>query len=465
MKFRPLLVFVLGLLVSVSLFSTETAAAPAMFKPGDRWVAVGDSITHSGSYHQWVQLYYVTRFPGFALDLVNCGISGDTADAAIKRYGWDIAPNLLSKKGSYASVMLGMNDVTRSLYSADLKDPDVAQKRRERIELHKTRMRELVGRLKKDGARVIIFTPSIFDDTADLERPYQSGVNSALGECAEFDRALAAETGAALVDFYAPMNAINRERQQANHAFTIVGPDRIHPGPPGHLVMAYLFLKAQGVPAEVAKLSLDYEDKKIVSASNGSAKKLSKKVSGKFLFTWTANALPFPIDAEAKPATTWVPFANDLNQEILQVTRLPWRRYLLQIDGIDVRAYSAKELAQGVNLAIESGTPQNRQAAQVMMLVKQRAKLVSEQLRRIAQVEHQSAPDIAHPVTADQMKPYIDKRLEDDSISAATRKILESYAAAKGQEATTRAEIARLEGAIRNAATPVKHEYILIPED
>ncbi len=461
MKLRPLLLLLLGLLVSVSVFAGTTPATPAAFKSGDRWVMVGDSITHSGTYHQWVWLYYVTRFPGFQLNVLNCGISGDTAEGAVKRYGWDIAPN----KGNVASVMLGMNDVGRSLYNAELKDPDIAQKRRERIETHKTRMRELVTQLQKDGARVVVLTPSIFDDTADLDRPYQSGVNAALGECAEFDRALATGTGAALVDFYGPMNAINRERQQTNHAFTMVGPDRVHPGPAGHLAMAYFFLKAQGAPSEVAKLSLDYEDKKIVSASNGSAKKLSKKVSGKFLFTWTANALPFPIDTEAKAALGWVPLTEDLNQEILQVTRLPWRRFLLQIDGVDVRAYSAKEFAAGVNLAIESGTPQNRQAVQVMALIKQRTKLVAEQLRRIAQVEHQSAPDIAHPVTAEQMKPYIDQRLADGQTSATAKKILEGYAEAKAKEAATRADIARLDEFIRKAATPVPHEYVLIPED
>lgn len=462
MKFRSLFLL-LGLLVSASLFAAEASLAP--FKPNDRWVAVGDSITHSGYYHQWVQLYYATRYPGFPLDVINTGISGDTAEGALKRYGWDIGPNVTSKAGTYASVMLGMNDVGRTLYSADNKEADLMEKRRERIEQYKTRMRELVGKLQHDGAKVVLITPSIFDDTADLERPYQKGVNAALGECAEFDRALAAELGLPVVDFYGQMNVVNREQQLTNRAFSVVGPDRVHPGQSGHLLMAYYFLKAQGVPSEVAKLSLDYEDKKIVSASNGSAKKLNKKVSGKFLFTWTANALPFPIDAEAKPSLAWMPFMNDLNQEILQVTRLPWRRYLLQIDGIDIRAYSAKEFAAGINLALESGTPQNRQALQVAELIKKRAKIVSEQLRRIAQVEHQSAPDIAHPVTLEQMQPYLDKRMEDAQMSAATKKILENYPLSKKNEDATRAELARLDGFIRKAATPQAHEYILIPED
>ena len=51
------------------------------------------------------------------------------------------------------------------------------------------------------------------------------------------------------------MEAINRRRQAEQPDFTIVGADRVHPGQTGHLVMAYLFLKAQNVTPIVSELT------------------------------------------------------------------------------------------------------------------------------------------------------------------------------------------------------------------
>jgi len=48
------------------------------------------------------------------------------------------------------------------------------------------------------------------------------------------------------------MTALNREQQKNNPTWTIVGGDRVHPGAPGHLMMAWLFLKSQNAPAAVS---------------------------------------------------------------------------------------------------------------------------------------------------------------------------------------------------------------------
>ena len=42
------------------------------------------------------------------------------------------------------------------------------------------------------------------------------------------------------------MVALNQQYQQKDPTFTLCGSDRIHPDNDGHMVMAYLFLKAQG---------------------------------------------------------------------------------------------------------------------------------------------------------------------------------------------------------------------------
>lgn len=435
-------------------------AAPGLFAAGDRWTAVGDSITHSGTYTQWVTLYYLTRFPGLVFAPENAGVSGDTAEGALRRFAWDIAAN----RPTVATIMLGMNDVGRALYNVDQTGVEVEQKRRDRLAAHQSAMRRLVADLQRGEARVVLITPSLFDETAESDKPKQEGVNGALRECAAFVRSLAAETGSALVDFHAPMERINFERQKADPKATIVGEDRIHPGPAGHLLMAYLFLKAQGAPAEVGRVELDADARKVLRAERGRVEKLRKRYNG-LQWRWTAEALPWPVDPAAKAALDWAPILQDLNQDILRVTGLKAGHYMLQIDEVDVRAFSSEQLAAGVNLALETGTPQARQAHAVLELVKQRQQIIAEELRRIAQVEHQTAPDLPHPVTLEQMKPLIEKRialLKGTTASPGTITTLERYAQLKPAQAKRQAEADRLLAAARAVAKPKRHDFRLV---
>ena len=98
-------------LLSILLLCDLRADVPA-FQSGNRWCVLGDSITESGGYHQYVELFYLTRFPTKPMDVMNCGIRGDTALGANQRLEWDC----LSAKPTVVSVMFGMNDVSPSFY-------------------------------------------------------------------------------------------------------------------------------------------------------------------------------------------------------------------------------------------------------------------------------------------------------------------------------------------------------------
>jgi lysophospholipase L1-like esterase len=453
------------LALALSLFIGTRAAgqsAPEPFRNGDRWCAVGDSITHGGSYHQWIWLYYLTRFPDRTIDLSNAGISGDTAAGGGRRLEWDILPN----RPTVATVMFGMNDVGRTLYDTAA-TPELEEKRRERLATYKESQTGLVKALQQRGARVILVTPSIYDETAELERPRQVGVNGALGECTSFLKTLAAESGATLVDFHTPMTRFNADYQRADIKRTIVGPDRVHPGPPGHLYMAYLFLRAQAAPATVASLAIDARKRHVTSAINGRADKIRGQKNG-LSFVWTENALPFPVSTEAAPALDWVPFRDELDQETLQITGLKSGRYELLIDDALVGAFSADDLARGVNLAAEAATPQNKQAQDVLAIVEKRRKLIAERLRAPALVEHRLAPEGSQPVTLEVMKPLIDEQLElykTHPPAAIIQRATEAYMELKPKQAEALAEAGRLAEEARRAAQPKRHMYQLKAAD
>ena len=430
---------------------------PEPFQDGDRWAVIGDGVTHHGTYQQWINLFYLTRFPDRTIDVYNCGIAGDRAGGAVRRLDWDV----LSHQPTVATVMFGMSDVDRSLYGDAPATPSIATQRQAALNAYRVNLRALVEKLQGAGVRVILLTPTIFDQTADLAAPKQTGINEALGECAAFTQELAGETGAAFVDFYDPMMRITHSRQARDPGFTLIGPDRIHPGEPGSFLMAYLFLMAQVGPQDVSRIAVDVKAGRVVEAYNGVMENIVRQADG-ITFTWTARALPFPVDSAIEPALAWVPFISDLNREMLQVAGLAPGTYELRIDEVPIRQYSADDLAKGVNLSIELRTPEYDQARSVLRLLRAETALVADNLRTVAQVEHQSAPDLAHPVTLEQMQPYLLKRLQvfrENPPDPAVRRPVDLYADLKGREEESRASARRMIQLARLAVQPQPRAY------
>ena len=63
------------------------------------------------------------------------------------------------------------------------------------------------------------------------------------------------------------------------------------------MVMAYLFLKAQGLAGnEVADVTIDANDSKAINHKNCKISKL-KKEEGSLSFDYLAKALPYPLDS------------------------------------------------------------------------------------------------------------------------------------------------------------------------
>jgi hypothetical protein len=183
------------------------------------------------------------------------------------------------------------------------------------------------------------------------------------------------------VDFNRPMVAINVQQQLHDSTFTLQGADRIHPTNDGHMVMAYLFLKAQGLAnKKVAAVTIDKQTNKVltdnckVTALHTSADKIS--------FSYLANALPYPVDtipqgansphASQADALKLVPFTKEFNQELLCVKGLQAGKYNLQIDGQLIGTWPANDWQKGINLAELYNTPQYQQALALLHINEER---------------------------------------------------------------------------------------------
>lgn len=447
----------------LALPARATDPSPGLFRDQERWAVVGDSITQGGTYYAWVYLYYATRFPALTLDAYNCGISGDNASGTLRRYDWDIRPH----RASVATIMLGMNDVIRSYYGEDNPSQARLAQRAAALSAYRDNMTKLAQRLKADGARLIFVTPSPFDETADLPANRQTGVNGALAQCAAIMRELAASAGGSVIDLHGPMTELNLRLQKDDPKATIVGRDRIHPQVPGHFVMAYFFLKGQGAPSLVSHVDIDGAALRVRKAENATVTNLDNK-NGALEFTSLEKSLPYPIASDVAPALAWIPFHQDFNQEILRVTGLSAGAHTLLIDGESVGTFDAAEFAAGINLATLAATPQSRQSAAVLDLVRQWQKTIASHHRGIAQVEHSMLKNVPRPVTLDAARPQLEERLEKLNGGKASsnnyyRKVITNYLAVKPLEAQTRTEIPALAERIRKASQPVPHTYRIVP--
>jgi lysophospholipase L1-like esterase len=442
---------------------TWTLAAernPQPFQKGDTVCFIGDSITHNGKYQAFVYLFYVTRFPDREIKMYNCGISGDSAGGACRRFEWDILPH----RPTAATVLLGMNDVGRTRYGRDKTDAKSKQARQNAIQAYARNMTQLAEKLQQAKVRTTFLTPTIYEQNADTGTENLYGCNDGLEDCGREAARIAKQYGFSAVDMHAAMNAINEREQRRDPKFTLVGRDRVHPGEVGHLVMAYILLTAQRVPKYVAKMD--------VAASGTIREAVNCRISNvqasraSVAFDCLAGALPYPVSRKGADALRLVPFTEELNQEILKVDGLAPGTYELRIDGQPVGDYDAGALAAGVNLATNAKTPQYQQAEQVAALNTNRHTLESGRLRTFAAVRHGTfSHSNVDPGDFAAVKELFTQRLEKMKNSPYydyNKFMYANYLKYKPRERETIAEVEQAMPAMYQAARPKSHRFAIV---
>ena len=176
------------------------------------------------------------------------------------------------------------------------------------------------------------------------------------------------------------MVAINQWEQAEDSMYTLCGKDRIHPSTDGHLVMAYLFLKAQGLAGKpVADIRIDGAGKKVTRSDNCRVSDLSVS-SDNLTFTYEAKSLPYPIDTSyydnekhtQADALSVIPFMDEMNYEGLSVSGLSDGYYGLTIGREFIGRFTARELERGINMALLQNTPQYKQAMKIRQMNEER---------------------------------------------------------------------------------------------
>lgn len=368
------ILFLISLLY-VACSSLQAQTAIPQFKKGERVVFVGNSITHGGHYHSFIWLYYMTRFPDKPITIMNAGIGGESA--------WDIKDRLdydvFDRKPTYVTLTFGMNDTGYDVYMKE----NAKELSEQRIANSLESFREIEERLLAENkVTKVLIGGSPYDETSKFNNFILHQKNNAILKIIDAQRVSARKNGWGFVDFNQPMREISLKEQEKDSTFTFCRIDRIHPDNDGQMVMAYLFLKAQGLAGnEVSSISIDARNADLITHKNCKISKL-KQVEDDITFDYLANALPYPLDSiprqgwgnkrSQRDAMQLVPFMKEFNQERLQVTNLKQGIYRLTIDGQFIDNISSEQLADGINLAAYPNTPQYRQATKIMYLNEER---------------------------------------------------------------------------------------------
>lgn len=353
-----------ALLASALVSHGQSSSSSFALRDGDRVVFYGDSITAQRLYTRFTEDYVVSRYPQMHISFYNAGVSGDTVEGGHAgdmetRVRRDVVP----WHPTVVTIMLGMND---GRYTTEY-DPN--------FKAYADGYRKLIATLRTSvpGARLFLIEPSPYDEVGHPAAI--AGYNSVMMRYGQFVAQLGKEDGIPVIDFNAPMTEAVRAAMAIDP--TVAGsllPDRIHPSPAGHWIMATALASGWGLSPIVSSVTL-HADGTSEDAENTSVSGISADKDG---LSWTQTDKAVPLPLELNDAITQVLLRisrlGAMDQEMLRVSGLSAPKYLLTIDQQNVGKFSAEQLAQGINLALQQ-TPIEQAAKAVDWTSDDRAKV------------------------------------------------------------------------------------------
>lgn len=217
----------------------------AQFEKNERVCFIGDSITHNGTMCAAIFDVYAKRFPERGVVFYNCGIGGATLRTGLAV----LHDDALAYEPTSAVVMYGMNDIGYVLYDGST-DEEKVREREKRLSDYFERYRIMVERLLAENIRVILCSPTPYDEGQRCEAVNRVGSAAALRICRDFVLSLAEKYGLGFVDLNTMMTELVLSLEAPDPAFSVIGPDRIHPTQNGQFAMARFFLREQGIDVD-----------------------------------------------------------------------------------------------------------------------------------------------------------------------------------------------------------------------
>lgn len=448
----------LSILLPGSVINAQQQSS-SIFRNGDTICFVGNSITHAGQYHEFIQLFYATRFPYTKLKFINAGVSGDNSNHILERLDTDVLVN----HPDHVFLMTGMNDVVRTLYFEGVARENILKKRERALENYKVNTSKLVQQFKDRNINTILLTPSIYDQFSKIDRENNLGCNEALEICSAHLHNLSKKHQLSLVDLNKNMKSIMFKGLQKDSLFTIVGKDRVHPGVEGHFIMASEILTALEPKLVVSEIVINVVKKQVKTQNNCEVN--LKRIDNKFLiFDCKEFALPFPTPKTVTSVLDYTNFENHFNNQQFKVSSLKKGAYEFKIDGVLIGSFSSKQLSQGVNLNNFKNTPQYHQAQEVKQLCETYRK-IAYKLRVIPFIETRFLKDFKGDKSRSNLTLYLKeqlKRIEGKPFYNYMQKSIEHYIEILPNKISLEAQLKTIQESIYEKNKSIKREWSLV---
>ena len=385
------LAFALSAMLLAAPVRAAEPAAEFFFKPGDRIVFLGDSITEQYQYSSTIELYLTTRMPTGKFAFLNAGIGGDTAGGGAGRF----QTHVLDEKPTAITINFGMNDGGYGAFN-----PTSAKN-------FVDKTKAMLDMAQKAGVRVALCTPNAVD------RRMKSNGKQYLETQMQFYaplKELAATQKVSFADQYTVTRAATEKMEVADPEAKIAKPypDGFHTASSGGLLMAHAILTQLHAPATVSTATVS--TKELKDPFSGVGCKITDFVvtDDGVSFTRLDEALPLPIQ---KDWLAMLPYTNDLkdlNLYGLTVLDLKEGDYDITIDGVKAMKATAKDLAAGVNLGNVQVGPIYEQSNKVWQAINAKNTLVRDRFGII----RFNAPDWLADVAKERKPVELAKRME-----------------------------------------------------
>lgn len=437
---------------------------------------MGDSITHGAQYLKVIEHYYHTRYPNKDITFVNKGISGNSFSSVLSRFDWDITENVYTGEIDEATICLGFNDLRPQNFVKD-ENYDPA-KIEERISTYLINCKTLIESCRNKGISLTLLTPVVFDykmvegrkeNGYSVSFDFPGEVNSyGLYKMTEGIKEIAEQYDLPVIDIWTSTTEmtenIRNEFGLAKDDIVIMGTDGVHPGEQGGFYMSYLFITQQDeTSATVAKVEIDAENG--AKSTERADVVVTDYKPNRVEYEYLAHAIPVAYTQYYKQWEDWgVPVTEDINQEIIKVTNLEEGTYSITIGGNTLaKNYTAEELAEGINIAIDANNPAQIQSKEAHALAV--TKVTNDAAyRAIATTEQgiRSHPDV------DISKFGPSSTIEELKVLGSYTGHYQSYFSnnpsnygSKKYEAENRAKIVAQEKAVKDASKPIQRTVVI----
>ncbi len=214
------------------MFAQRRSAATRTLRDGDRVVFFGDSITAAGArkngYIRIMEAELAKRKPKLDVKFIGAGISGHKVPDLQRRIERDV----LAKKPTVVFIYIGINDVWHWGSNRGTKKKDF-----------ESGLRELIAKITKVGADVILCTPSVIGEKTDGSNKF----DKMLAEYSAISRSVAAETGTQMLDLRPHFKDHHNAHTEKNQPKGILTGDTVHLNRAGNRFVADRMLEALGV--------------------------------------------------------------------------------------------------------------------------------------------------------------------------------------------------------------------------